>query len=73
MLRSGEEQTTTHPNIHKQDTAYLHPCGESVRHPAAVLGWCQVQCVRAGKLRSIEDIHAEIWQQVESLLNGKGE
>ena len=73
MLRSREEQTNTHADIHEQDTAYLRSCRESGRQAAEVLGWYQVQCVRNDQLRSIEDIHAEIWRQVEPLMNGKGE
>ena len=73
MLRSREAQTNTHADIHEQDTAYLRSCRESGRQAAEVLGWYQVQCVRNDQLRSIEDIHAEIWRQVEPLLDGKGE
>ena len=73
MLRSREAQTNTHADIHEQDTAYLRSCRESGRQAAEVLGWYQVQCVRNDQLRSIEDIHAEIWRQVEPLMNGKGE
>ena len=68
MLRSREEQTNTHADIHEQDTAYLRTCRESGRQAAEVLGWYQVQCVQDGAMRTIEDIHAEIWRQVEPLL-----
>lgn len=68
MLRSREEQTSTQADIHEQDTAYLRTCRESGAQAAQVLGWCRVQCVRDGAMRSIEDIHGEIWAQVEPLL-----
>lgn len=68
MLRSREEQTSTQADIHEQDTAYLRTCRESGAQAARVLGWRRVQCVRDGAMRSIEDIHGEIWAQVEPLL-----
>lgn len=68
MLRSREEQSSTQADIHEQDTAYLRTCRESGAQAAQVLGWRRVQCVRDGAMRSIEDIHGEIWAQVEPLL-----
>lgn len=68
MLRSREEQTSTQADIHEQDTAYLRTCRESGAQAAQVLGWRRVQCVQDGAMRSIEDIHGEIWAQVEPLL-----
>ena len=69
MLRSREAATDTHADIHEQDTAYLRTCRESAAQAADVLGWYRVQCVRDGALRSIDDIHQEIWQQVSALLS----
>ena len=68
MLRSREEQTSTQADIQEQDTAYLRTGRESGAQAAQVLGWRRVQCVRDGAMRSIEDIHGEIWAQVEPLL-----
>ena len=61
----------THLDVYKrqeQDTAYLRTCRESGAQAARVLGWTRVECVRDGAMRSIEDIHQEIWSQVEPLL-----
>lgn len=69
LLRSREAETHTRADIHEQDTAYLRTCRESGAQAAQVLGWYRVQCVRDGEMRSIEDIHGEIWSQVEPLLN----
>lgn len=69
MLRSREAATDTHADIHEQDTAYLRTCRESAAQAAQVLGWYRVQCVRGGAMRSIDDIHQEIWQQVSQLLS----
>ena len=69
MLRAREAATDTHADIHERDTTYLRACRESAAQAAEVLGWYRVACVREGALRSIEDIHQEIWQQVQPLLS----
>jgi dTMP kinase len=68
LMREREASTHTTADIHEQDTAYLRTCRESADQAARVLGWYRVQCVRDGAMRSIEEIHQEIWQQVEPLL-----
>lgn len=68
MLRNREACTDTQADIHEQDTEYLRTCRDSAAQAADVLGWYRVKCVRDGAMRGIEDIHNEIWQQVEDLL-----
>jgi len=69
LLRSREEQTNTTADIHEQDTAYLAACRECAGQAADILGWKRIKCLdEDGKLRSIEDIHEEIWALVEPIL-----
>ena len=68
MLRSREEKTHTHADIHEQDMQYLSTCREMGRTAAAFYGWTVIQCVEDGKMRSIEDIHAEIYRHVQKKL-----
>lgn len=68
MLRSREEKTHTHADIHEQDMQYLSTCREMGRAAAAFYGWTVIQCVEDGKMRSIEDIHAEIYRHVQKKL-----
>ena len=69
LLRSREEQTNTTADIHEQDTAYLAACRECAGQAADILGWQRIRCLdKNGKLRSIEDIHEEIWALVEPIL-----
>ena len=69
MLRSREAQTNTTADIHEQDTAYLAACRECAGQAADILGWQRIRCLdKNGKLRSIEDIHEEIWALVEPIL-----
>ena len=69
MLRAREQQTNTQADIHEKDTAYLAACRECAGQAADILGWKRIRCLdKHGKLRSIEDIHEEIWGIVEPLL-----
>jgi dTMP kinase len=52
-------------DIHETDEAYLAVCREAAIQVAEWEGWTVVSCVNeAGDLRSIEDIHEEVWQLV---------
>ena len=69
LLRSREEATHTRADIHELDTGYLAACRESALEAARLLGWRVVPCVdRGGALRSVEEIHQEIWGLTAPLL-----
>lgn len=62
LLRSREAATHTKGDIHEVDTAYLALCRQTALRAAEHYGWQRVSCVdAAGNIRSIEDIHREIW------------
>ena len=68
MLRSREAATNTKADIHEQDMTYLATCRETGRTAAAYYGWTVINCVANGKMRSIEDIHEEIYRHVQTCL-----
>ena len=68
MLRHREQDTNTSADIHEQDAEYLATCRRTGKAAAAFYGWTVVECVRDGKMRSIEDIHEEICRHVEKCL-----
>ena len=68
LLRSREAATNTKADIHEQDMAYLATCRETGRTAAAYYGWTVINCVEDGKMRSIEDIHREIYSHVQKCL-----
>ena len=68
MLRSREAATNTKADIHEQDMTYLATCRETGRTAAAYYGWTVINCVADGKMRSIEDIHEEIYRHVQTCL-----
>ena len=67
-MRHREEETHTHADIHEQDLSYLTACREAGRTAAAYYGWTVIECVRNGAMRTIEDIHEEIYRHVLALL-----
>jgi dTMP kinase len=64
LLRSREEKTNTQADIHEKDMKYLATCRETGKAAAAYYGWTVISCVKDGIMRSIEDIHQEIYQHV---------
>lgn len=68
LLRSREAATGTHADIHEADTAYLRESRRMGRAAAEYYGWTLVSCVKDGKMRNIEDIHAEIYHYVMNCL-----
>lgn len=68
LMRRREQDTNTSADIHEQDMAYLATCRESGRAAAGFYGWTVIECVRDGSMRTIEDIHDEIFAHVSKLL-----
>ena len=68
MLRHRETETHTHADIHEQDMQYLATCRQMGRAAAEHYGWTVIRCVRDGAMRSMEDIHEEIYRHVAACL-----
>ena len=68
MMRGREAATGTHADIHEMDLAYLATCRRIGRKAAQFYGWTVIDCVRDGEMRSIEDIHEEIYRHVAACL-----
>lgn len=69
LLRSREAATHTKGDIHEVDTAYLALCRRTALQAAQCLGWNRVPCVdQAGSLRSIEEIHQDIWAMLAQII-----
>ena len=68
MMRSREAATHTHADIHEQDLEYLATCRRTGRAAAEYYGWTVIGCVKNGAMRSIDDIHEEIYRHVAACL-----
>ena len=71
LLRHREADTNTKADIHEKDMTYLATCRETGRKAAAYYGWTVIHCVKDGQMRSIEDIHEEIYRYVKNCLEEK--
>ena len=68
MMRSREASTNTKADIHEKDMSYLATCREMGRTASQYYGWKVIPCVRDDEMRSIEDIHQELYALVKSCL-----
>ncbi len=68
LMRNREEKTGSKADIHEKDLDYLLTCRNAGRAAAAYYGWTVINCVKDGSMRSIEDIHEEIFAHVAKLL-----
>lgn len=68
LMRHREQETNTKADIHEQNTQYLATCRETGRTAAKFYGWNVIQCVKDERMRSIEDIHQEIYALVKACL-----
>lgn len=64
LMRRREADTNTHADIHEQDLEYLATCRRTGKAAAEFYGWTVVNCVRDGVMRSIEDIHNEVYRLI---------
>lgn len=56
-------------DIHEMDRKYLAETYENAVWVARECGWTRIDCLIKGKLRSIEEIHEEIYEKVKSYLD----
>jgi len=68
LMRRREQETNSKADIHEQDSQYLATCRQAGREAAAYSGWTVIQCVENGVMRSVEDIHNDIYNEVMKLL-----
>ena len=70
LMRRREADTNTKADIHEQDMQYLATCRETGRAAEEYYGWTVIQCVKDGAMRTVEDIHNEIYGHVCACLEG---
>lgn len=69
LMRERERQTNTTADIHEQDEGYLRRCREAAARTIEECAWRRINCARDGAMRTVEDIHAEIYRIVRELLD----
>lgn len=68
LMRKREHDTHTSADIHEKNLDYLRLCRKTGLEAAAFYHWHVIRCERDGAMRSIEDIHEEIYALVRKCL-----
>ena len=68
LMRKRESDTNTQADIHERDLDYLAHCRESALEAARHYGWRIVSGAKDGALRSVEEIHTEVYEIVKHCL-----
>lgn len=55
-------------DIHENDFSYLEKSYKNAVFIAEKFGWRRISCVKDGKVRSVEDIHGDIYSAVKGLI-----
>ena len=70
-LMENRENKFTHEtkkDIHESDETHLRDSYNAACEVAKDYDWYEIKCVKDGKLRTIEDIHEEIYNEVKSII-----
>lgn len=63
LMKRRQAETNTRGDIHETDVDYLNRCRQAAMEAVEAYGWKLVSCLdETGTLRSIEEIHGEIWR-----------
>lgn len=69
LLKKRQEEAGEEHDIHEADSTYLMSCRNAALEAAKQYGWTIVCALDdGGALRSVEDIHQEIWQVIQPCL-----
>lgn len=60
-------------DIHEKDTSYLHHCHRAYNEVAEKYGWVKVSCAQQGNLRTVQDIHEDVYQAVKEILRDEND
>ena len=67
QMRAREKATNTTGDIHETDAEYLRTCLSAGQFAADHYGWQRIRCAENGVMRSIEDIHEDIYAAVKGV------
>ncbi|MCL1828851.1 MAG: thymidylate kinase [Oscillospiraceae bacterium] len=67
-LKHRQTVTNTEGDIHETDIDYLKNCLRAGSRAADVLGWKKIKCVKGGLMRNVDEIHLEVYDEVERMV-----
>lgn len=60
-------------DIHEKDTSYLHHCHRAYNEVVEKYGWVKISCAQQGNLRTVQDIHEDVYQAVKEILRDEND
>lgn len=66
--RANKATGESEKDIHESDFSYLEKSYNNAVFVAEKFGWKRISCVKDGKIRSIEEIHEDIFEAVKELI-----
>ena len=66
--RENKFSHTAQKDIHESDKNHLEDSYKAACWVAKKYGWCEVNCIKEDKLRTIDDIHDEIYIEIKKVL-----
>lgn len=67
--RANKINGSTKKDIHESDLEYLANCSNNSDYVANKFNWTRINCIADDSLRSIEDIHKDIYEEVIKIIN----
>lgn len=68
QIKTRQEKTRTRGDIHEIHPDYLAACFAAGKAAAERLGWIKIRCMENGKMRTVEEIHEDIYLRVREAL-----
>lgn len=56
------------PDIHERDEQYLEKCYSNYCLIADKYHWCKIPCIHQTKLKTVDEIHEDVYQSVQKIL-----
>ena len=67
-MHRREIQTGASADIHERDDGYLRACRAAAGEAAERFGWTKIACTKNGVMRSIDEIHEDVYRAVKEVL-----
>lgn len=69
----ADKDSSRQKDIHEKDTSYLHHCHRAYNEVAEKYGWVKISCAQQGNLRTVQDIHEDVYQAVKEILRDEND
>lgn len=69
----ADKDSSRKKDIHEKDTSYLHHCHRAYNEVAEKYGWVKISCAQQGNLRTVQDIHEDVYQAVKEILRDEND